>query len=103
MARKLRVQYPSFNGKTGKHKTVGKLEEIDEDALEGLQQSWLLGSEAFRRECLEQMEGKLGENHPGRLRHETAGAKGDRPIAEPLGRVRRSSDDLGVAICLVLN
>src|SRR6266446_6346292 len=103
MARKLRVQYPSFNGKTGKHKTVEKLEDIDEEALEEFRQSWLLGSEAFRRECLEQMEGKLGENHPGQLGHETAEAKADRLIAEELGRLRWSENDLAVSMPLEFN
>ena len=54
---------------------------MDEEALQEFRQAWSIGSEAFRRECLEQMEGKVGENHPGQTRLETAAAKADRIVA----------------------
>jgi hypothetical protein len=40
-----------------------------------LGQCWCFGGEAFRREWLEQMEGKVGQNHPGKMRLESAGAR----------------------------
>ena len=59
---------------------------MDEEALEEFRGAWCVGSEAFRRECLEQMEGQVGENHPGQTRLETAEAKAERIIAEELAR-----------------
>jgi REP element-mobilizing transposase RayT len=62
----------------------------------------------FRKRLLEEMEGKLGEHHSGALRRERAEAKGERIIAQELGRLgwrevelisRRKSDPakLGMA------
>jgi len=42
-----------------------RLEEMDPEALESFRAGWCLGSEEFRRECLEKMEDKVGDNHPG--------------------------------------
>jgi hypothetical protein len=70
------------------------LEEVDEAALAEFRQAWSIGGEAFRRECLEKMEGKVGENHPGQTRLETAEAKADRIVAEELARLRWTRDDL---------
>jgi hypothetical protein len=65
-----------------------------EAALAEIRQAWSIGGEAFRRECLEQMEGKVGENHPGQTRLETAEAKADRIVAEELARLRWTLGDL---------
>jgi hypothetical protein len=40
------------------------------------------------------MEGKLGENHPGQVRLESAEAKGDRMIAEEPSRLQWTRNDL---------
>jgi len=40
------------------------------------------------------MEGKVGENHPGQTRLETAGAKADRIVAEELARLQWTQSDL---------
>ena len=40
------------------------------------------------------MEGKVGENHPGQTRVETAEAKADRIVAEELARLRWTLGDL---------
>ena len=82
MPRKLRLEYP------------GAMYHVNEVALEEFRQAWSIGGEAFRRECLEQMEGKLGENHPGQAKLETAEAKADRIVAEGLARLRWTQDDL---------
>ena len=42
-----------------------RLEEMDEEILQAFRRGWCLGGEEFRREMLEQMEGKLGEPHAG--------------------------------------
>jgi hypothetical protein len=55
-----------------------RLEEVDEQALEQLRHPWSIGGETFRLECLEQVEGKVGPNHPGQIRQATAEAKAER-------------------------
>lgn len=45
-------------------------------------------------ECLERMEGKVGENHPGQTRLETAEAKAERILAEELARLKWTQADL---------
>ncbi len=77
-----------------RHLERRRLEEVDEEALQEFRRTWCLGSEAFRRDCLERMEGKVGENHPGQTRLETAAAKADRIVAQELARLQWSSDDL---------
>ena len=52
-----------------------RLEEVDEEELKPLRCSGCLESEQFRQEMLERMDGKLGENHAGELRRETAEPK----------------------------
>src|SRR5947208_10643283 len=70
-----------------------RLEEVDEDKLEEFRHAWFLGSETFRKECLEQMEGKVGENHPGEIRRQTAESKAERLIREELARLQWSEQD----------
>jgi REP element-mobilizing transposase RayT len=69
-------------------------EATDEAALKELRRGWCLGSEVFRREMLGQMEGKLGDNHPGELRRESGQAKAQRIIAEELAKLGWSPADL---------
>ena len=64
----------------------GRLEAIDEEALEPLRRGWYLGSEQFKEQMLELMEGKLGESHSGELHRETAEQRANRIIAEELAR-----------------
>ncbi len=73
-----------------------RLEEVDEKALEEFRQAWCIGSEQFRQECLRQMEGRVGDNHPGQTRLETAEAKADRIVAEELGRLHWTVEDLAL-------
>ena len=85
---------PASRQEFERHMERCRLEEVNEVALEEFRQAWSIGGEAFRRECLEQMEGKLGENHPGQAKLETAEAKADRIVAEDLARLRWTQDDL---------
>ena len=71
-----------------------RLEEVNEGALQEFRRAWSIGSETFRRECLERMEGKVGENHPGQTRLETAEAKAERMITEELARLCWTEKDL---------
>ena len=70
------------------------MEEVNEEALEELRRGWCVGSEAFRKECLEQMEGELGDNHPGQARQETAEAKAERLVQEQLRLLGWTESDL---------
>src|SRR3974390_867645 len=65
-----------------------RAEETDEREWKPLKRGGFLGSEEFKAKLLEQMETKLGEHHSGRLRHESAQAKGERIIAEELKRLK---------------
>ena len=73
-----------------------RLEEVNEEALQVFRHGWCLGGEEFRWEKLEQMEGKLGENHAGELQRGTSAARADRIIAEELLRLGWSRNDLAV-------
>lgn len=61
--------------------------ETDEGDLKALRHGWCLGSKEFKEEMLEKMEGKLGDNHSGEQRRETAQAKVERIIREELSRL----------------
>ena len=71
-----------------------RLEIGDEEGYEALRRGWLLGGEEFRKQMLEQMDGRLGEHHSGELRRETAEVKAERIIAEELGRLGWKEADL---------
>lgn len=82
-------------------------EEMDEAECEPVRQGWCLGSEAFRKELLERMEGRLGESHAGELKRESAEVRAERILAEELGRLgwtdahlreRRQSDPAKLAL-----
>ena len=64
-----------------------RMETGDEPSLKALRRGWCLGGEDFRKRMLAETEGKLGENHFGELRQETAEAKAQRIISEELGRL----------------
>ena len=81
------------------------------EELKPLRRGWCLSSEQFRQEMLERMDGKLGENHSGQLRRESAEQRANRIIAEELARrgwtesdlaTRRRSDPGKVAIAVRL-
>ena len=85
-----------------------RLEASDEAGLSAFRRSWFVGTEEFRQQMLEKMEDKLGEHHAGQLHRENAEAKAQRLLAEELGRLgwteqeleaRRKSDPakLGIA------
>ena len=65
-----------------------RLEALDEEALKPLRRGWYLGSEQFKEQMLELMEGKLGESHSGELHQATAEQRANRIIAEELARRR---------------
>ena len=71
-----------------------RLEEMDPEALETFRNEWCLGSDAFRKECLQRMEDKVGDNHPGSARLQTAAAKAERLIAQELVRLNWTHEDL---------
>ena len=59
-------------------------EETDPETFKVLRHGWCLGSEAFKKEMLQRMEGSLGGHHAGELHRQAADAKAERIIAEEL-------------------
>ncbi len=68
--------------------------EADEQSLKQFRRGWRLGSEPFKQQLLERMEGRLGEHHAGDLRRKSAEVKGRRIIEEELQRLGWSESDL---------
>ena len=66
---------------------VRRAEATDEKAIQPLRRGWCLGSDTFKQQMLERMEGLSGEHHSGALRHESAEVKAGRIIAEELRRL----------------
>ena len=71
-----------------------RLEPGDEEGLKALRRGWCLGSQQFKQQQLEALEGKVGEHHFGQLRLETAQGKAERIIAEELARLGCQEADL---------
>ena len=111
MARKLRVEYLSAPKERGKWMRTDRLfgelgipkdsaagrrefEKImetrrwldDPQGLKRLRRGWCVGSEEFRRELLEQMEGKIKRHHGSVERKETAQERAQRSLMEELKR-----------------
>ena len=63
-----------------------RLEAVDEEAPKPRRRGWYLGSEQFKEQMAELMEGKLGENRSGELHRETAEQRANPIIAEELAR-----------------
>jgi hypothetical protein len=104
MPRAMRVEYPGaiyhvmdrgdrqedvFVDDVDRQDLLKTLEE-----LKPLRRGWCLGSEHFRQEMLERMDGKLGESHSGQLHRETAEQRANRIIAEELSRRGWTESDL---------
>src|SRR3989442_8581582 len=60
----------------------------------GLRRGWYWGDEAFRQELLGQMTDRLGAEHYGQERAETAEAKAQRIVEQELKGLRWSAQDL---------
>ena len=71
-----------------------RLEESDPESLKALRRCWYLGSGPLRQQMLENLEGKLGEQHSGELRRATAEAKAERLIGEELQRLGWTEGEL---------
>jgi putative transposase len=64
-----------------------RLAEADEETFAVFRRGWCCGGEAFKRQMLERMEGKLGEHHDGTLRRESAALRAERIVKEELQRL----------------
>jgi len=61
--------------------------QLDDAAgLKRMRRGWYLGDEEFRRELLEQMEGKMGRHHGGAERRESAEQRAEKILSEELKR-----------------
>ncbi len=61
---------------------------------EGIRRGWCLGSAEFKTGLLEHLEGRLGEQHAGELKRESAESKAERIIREELKRLKWGQNDL---------
>ncbi|MEP6663627.1 MAG: transposase [Verrucomicrobiota bacterium] len=59
-----------------------------------LRRGWFVGEEKFRKELLEQMSGRMGAEHYGEERAETAECRAERIVQEELKRRRWMETDL---------
>jgi REP element-mobilizing transposase RayT len=66
----------------------------DPQGLKAVRRGWFLGDEPFRQELLEQMARKMGRNHGGSERQETAEAQAERIVAEELRRRKWGPSEL---------
>lgn len=67
--------------------------EEDED-FKPIRRGWCLGGETFRQDLLEQMNERLGREHFGEERRESALVKAERIIAQELERAGRREEEL---------
>ncbi len=58
--------------------------EAGGQAYKGLKHGWCLGTEEFRQELLAQMQGRIGPNHFGQERRESAEEQAWRIVTETL-------------------
>ena len=88
-----------------------RLKAGDEQALKALRRGWCLGSEQFKQQKLEELDGQVGQHHYGQMRLEVAQAKAERIIGEELRRLgwqeaeftrrrKRDRGKLGIAVRL---
>lgn len=71
-----------------------RLGPSDEAALKALRRGWCLGSDEFKQQKLEDLDGQVGEHHFGQMRLEVAEAKAERLIREELSRLGWQESDL---------
>ena len=73
---------------------VRRFESSDDESLESIRQGWCFGSDQFRDEILQRMNGSLGEYHAGALHREEARARAGRIIAEEINRLGWTESEL---------
>ncbi len=73
---------------------IRRREETDDPTLQALRESGCFGSETFRQELLQRVEGQLGEHHAGALHREGSRTRAERIIAEELTRLGWSHEGL---------
>lgn len=88
-----------------------RLEPGEEETLRALRRGWCLGSEDFKQQKLEAIDGQVGQHHFGEMRLEVAQAKAQRIIDEELRQLgwleadlasRRKRDPCKLAIAVRL-
>ena len=76
-----------------KRMEVRRWEENPEE-WKRVRRAWCLGGEAFRKELIEAMGSRLGAEHDGEERRETAQAKAERMLGDELKKLRWQERDL---------
>jgi len=69
--------------------------QLDEpEVLKRVRRGWCLGDKQFRQELLEQMGQRIGRNHGGDERYETAEQQAERIVLEELRRRKWNESEL---------
>ena len=71
-----------------------RAEDQGEETLNAIRQSWSFGSDPFKLELLQRIEGKLGAHHSGNLHQQSSRARAERIIKEELARLNWTESDL---------
>ena len=85
MPRTIRVEYPGAIYHVmdqGDRREDIFVNDVDRHDFLQTRRDWCLGSEAFKAQMIELMDGKLGESHSGALHRERAEQKAERVIVE---------------------
>ena len=106
MLRQVRIQYPGavYDAMSrGNRRQNIYLDDVDrhdflkrlaEGCQKGAPPGWCLGSQEFREQKLEELDGQVGQHHFGQMRLEVAQAKAERIILEELRRLCWQEADL---------
>ena len=91
----MRIPRDSVAGRRELERMVEARRRGEEDpAYQGIRRGWFLGEKALKNELLAQMKEKMGEEHYGAERAETAEAEAERIVKEELKRRRWEEADL---------
>src|SRR5258705_157171 len=97
---------------TAKKAEAAMLNKLGTDTFwRAIRRGWCLGDEGFRRELLQQMDGRMGEHNYGEERRESSEEKAQRLVAEGLRKAhwteahlrrRRKSDPVKIGLAAQL-
>ena len=73
-----------------------RADPAEEEALQAIRQGWYFGSEQFRDELMERIDGSLGEHHSGKLHQQGSRARASRIVTEELNRLGWTGQELAL-------
>ena len=83
----MRIPKDSAAGRRECERQMEARRQVDDaEGLKVVRRGWSLGDEEFRQELLEQMSGKIGHQHGGREKKESAEQRAQKIVGEELKR-----------------